>query len=68
MKLIIEMNLDNAAFAEYGGHEIKRLLGVVGKVMNHDGPLETPIEPQRLIDYNGNVCGFWEVKQDEPNT
>lgn len=61
MKLLIEINLDNDAFAEDASEEVRRLLDRVAD------RIPTPPERTRggiiLIDANGNYCGHAAIKR-----
>ena len=57
MKVKIEIKTDNAAFEDYTGSEVARILRELAD--NVDG--ESRITPQPLKDSNGNTVGKVEV-------
>ena len=58
MKLVIEINLDNAAFAEPNGHvEVERILR---KYVERTGTYG--VYGDVFLDINGNTVGTAEVK------
>lgn len=71
MKLVIEINLDNAAFSmapDKGAAEVARMLGDVCKELEQCGELY-PECGEPMMDVNGNTVGEWVVKEepgDEP--
>jgi hypothetical protein len=58
MKFIVKIDCDNAAFEEYPGEEVARILAdVVANVLRSDPGDRTEERPFRLFDINGNVVG-----------
>jgi hypothetical protein len=59
MKLQINLTLDNAAFADYGGLEVARILRNVADAYQNDPSLERCAIG--LLDCNGNSVGTLQV-------
>lgn len=59
MKLVIEINLDNAAFQEWGGQaEVARILNRYAENVSEWG-----VGERKLLDINGNTVGTAEVQK-----
>ena len=58
MKITITINMDNAAFEDYG--EVKRILNDMTKKMDD---IVRPGDGGRLFDINGNQVGEWDVTE-----
>lgn len=64
MKLVIEIEMDNAAFEENGsGYEAGRILNQLRK--NFDIPDLSEGDGGDLYDINGNKVGFWHVAKEQ---
>ncbi len=50
--ITITINTDNAAFGEYPGEEVARILRKAAQRVEDNGPSDFP-----LMDYNGNRVG-----------
>lgn len=64
MKFRVEIDCDNAAFAEFWSEnvEVARILkGVVSDLHRHEKLL---FERHPLKDRNGNTVGYWEYVKD----
>lgn len=61
MKLVIEINMDNAAFERHPASEVIRILGyAVGRLaFGADAP-----DDVKLRDINGNTVGFAHITDD----
>lgn len=58
MKITIEMNCDNAAFAEDLGSEVAQVLKQVNRICSEAGYIETfAYSKHNLRDTNGNIVG-----------
>lgn len=58
MRVVITINIDNAAFGEThaeAGEELARILEVAGRELSENGPEEC--DGYRLYDSNGNKVG-----------
>ena len=62
MKLVIEIQMDNAAFAEYASCEVSRILIELATRYYEQGEHSEQIT---LRDINGNKVGFARVVSDE---
>lgn len=62
MKLVIEMDLDNAAFDEGGVDEVASVLANAAQRLPH--PLTTTDSPIKLRDTNGNHVGTARIVTD----
>lgn len=66
MRLVIEIDMDNAAFTDEDngepcqGPEVARILREYADRVDLAAPLEEG-DNGRLRDYNGNTCGTWKV-------
>lgn len=60
MNLKIDLNLDNAAFAENPGEEVARILRAYIERMEIDPRIES-MDDRGLKDFNGNTVGFARV-------
>lgn len=63
MKLKIEINLGNAAFADDGSFEVSRILRQYADYV--DG-MDFPRFGKRLYDVNGNLVGQAEIVEVRP--
>lgn len=63
MKFTLELNLDNAAFEDFGGAELSRILRMCA---NHfdDSVILEPCE-RKLMDVNGNTIGGFAVVEED---
>ena len=59
MRISIEINTENAAFADNENQEIARILQDLANKINHSYPISEN-EIQSLRDYNGNKIGFFQ--------
>ena len=59
MKLVIEINMDNAAFEDMPGFEAERILREFCKEIPYDPAVGDVMD---LRDFNGNTVGKMEVK------
>ena len=60
MKLVVEIELDNAAFGDKGnraGREVSRILREYAKGIEFEGVEDMSALRVRLIDANGNIVG-----------
>jgi hypothetical protein len=65
MKLVIKIDLDNAAFEDYGAEEVGRILASIAERI--PDPLRLS-ERLSLHDANGNYCGEAEIVEDTPSS
>jgi hypothetical protein len=64
MRMIIKIDMDNAAFDNSQGDEVARILGVVSRNIGlHKTIDETAYFPP-LLDANGNRCGTIKVVKE----
>lgn len=61
MKLVIEIELNNAAFEDGGTAEVERILSGIAERLPE--PLERTDGAYQLHDVNGNWCGRFEIKR-----
>lgn len=59
MKLVIEIELNNAAFGVYGAEEVNRILTSIGERV--PDPLRETAAELILHDANGNWCGYARI-------
>ncbi len=65
MKFRMEINLDNAAFADYPGSELAQILRTIADTNGMDGGELPPLnEPVPILDRNGNRVGCYAVVVD----
>ena len=57
MKLVLEIEMDNAAF-EYPGSELARILRLVADELGGEDWAAVDGFGKKLSDINGNKCGF----------
>lgn len=63
MKLIVTIDLDNAAFQD-DGRELQRVLQRIAVSISTEEGLYTGHQLQDAVrDSNGNTCGSWEVRE-----
>lgn len=64
MKLVITIDLDNAAFRDGGTSELFRVLEQVADSSIDCNPgARGYLQVESLMDSNGNTCGSWEVRE-----
>lgn len=61
MKLTLTLSVDNAAFAENGGHEVARILREAAAELNAEKEIWLVDGIRRLWDINGNRIGYLTV-------
>jgi hypothetical protein len=76
MRLKIEISCGNAAFENYPGLELARILSTLADQIrrSHTGMLgtfksaggrELRASSGKLMDINGNTCGAWQITGDK---
>lgn len=63
MKLVIEIELGNAAFEDAPGVECARILRELSDTLEHWGPEFSPRQCETLRDVNGNKVGRATVER-----
>ena len=69
MTINIQVELDNAAFhneTEFNTQELTRCLGKIGTQIGYTpyGKLDKEGDHGKIVDYNGNVVGAWEIESN----